>query len=407
MANEDKQNGIMSYGFGKPMAVEEEKAFSWYKDKVGMQQDTPPYRKNPESLYKPSAWESMPDIKQVIEMYSSQLLNTNMDIAALRPTVSSTSPSSGISDKMKASVMYGGDLTAADMKTERGAASVKQADITTALTAANAKPTAIQDAEEYSGLMSRVVPQQGPDVAPLQGPGIAPIKTVAMLKDTNTMNMSATETSDFKQNIKQTLIDKLGNSKKTAAILGAFAKESGDDYDKLEENMYYSIKNANDANFSDTKVTRALNTLPEAVKARLLADQVAGKSTGGTATSADRLAFGGALFDTAYTGGREYRGRGLIHLTHRDNYKRIGDILGIDLENNPEWASDPQYALPIAIAYLEDKGFFKLKDNEITRDKLQAIVNPNSSTEIKNDRWAKVESYMEEMKTTGWDESLQ
>ena len=33
MANEDKQNGIMSYSFGKPMAVEEEKAFSWYKDK--------------------------------------------------------------------------------------------------------------------------------------------------------------------------------------------------------------------------------------------------------------------------------------------------------------------------------------------------------------------------------------
>ena len=151
MANEDKQNGIMSYSFGKPMAVEEEKAFSWYKDKVGMQQDTPPYRKNPQTLYKPSAWESMPDIKQVIEMYSSQLLNTNMDIAALRPTVSNTSPSSGISDEMKASVMYGGDLTAADMKTERGAASVKQADITTALTAANAKPVA----EERSGLMAR------------------------------------------------------------------------------------------------------------------------------------------------------------------------------------------------------------------------------------------------------------
>ena len=102
MANEDKQNGIMSYSFGKPMAVEEEKAFSWYKDKVGMQQDTPPYRKNPEPLYKPSAWESMPDIKQVIEMYSSKLLNTNMDIAALRPNVSSTSPSSGVAPTLYA-----------------------------------------------------------------------------------------------------------------------------------------------------------------------------------------------------------------------------------------------------------------------------------------------------------------
>ena len=82
MANEDKQNGIMSYSFGKPMAAEEEKAFSWYKDKIGMQQDTPPYRKNPQSLYKPtldktkpSKWESLPAIEDIINMFSSKLLD--------------------------------------------------------------------------------------------------------------------------------------------------------------------------------------------------------------------------------------------------------------------------------------------------------------------------------------------
>jgi hypothetical protein len=82
MANEDKQNGIMSYSFGKPMAVEEEKAYSWYKDKFGMQQDTPPYRKNPQSLYKPtldktepSKWESLPAIEDIINMFSSKLLD--------------------------------------------------------------------------------------------------------------------------------------------------------------------------------------------------------------------------------------------------------------------------------------------------------------------------------------------
>ena len=358
------------------------------------------YKYDDDAPVLPNKGPDLPPLTSIIDKYSSKLLNP-LGVAPTRPLYA---PEGG--DLVG---RFDGQIGFASTNNNDVSSAVADAIIgnSEAIPVAKAKPTAIQDAEEYSGLMSRVVPQQGPDIAPLQGPGIAPIKTVAMLKDTNTMNMSATETSDFKQNVKQALIDKLGNSKKTAAILGAFAKESGDDYDKLEENMYYSLKNANDANFSDTKVTRALNTLPEAVKARLLADQAAGKSTGGASTSADRLAFGGALFDTAYTGGREYRGRGLIHLTHQDNYKRIGDILGIDLENNPEWASDPQYALPIAIAYLEDKGFFKLKDNEITRDKLQAIVNPNSSTEIKDDRWAKVESYMEEIKTTGWDESLQ
>ena len=98
MANEDKQNGIMSYSFGKPMAVEEEKAFSWYKDKIGMQQDTPPYRKNPQSLYKPtldktepSKWESLPAIEDVINMYSSKLLDPLGAITTgyVKPTFSS------------------------------------------------------------------------------------------------------------------------------------------------------------------------------------------------------------------------------------------------------------------------------------------------------------------------------
>jgi hypothetical protein len=47
-----------------------------------MQQDTPPYRKNPQSLYKPtldktepSKWESLPAIEDIINMFSSKLLD--------------------------------------------------------------------------------------------------------------------------------------------------------------------------------------------------------------------------------------------------------------------------------------------------------------------------------------------
>lgn len=47
-----------------------------------------------------------------------------------------------------------------------------------------------------------------------------------------------------------------------------------------------------------------------------------------------------------YTG---YYGRGLIQITHEDNYKRMGKALGIDLANNPELALDRVVSADIAV----------------------------------------------------------
>jgi len=53
--------------------------------------------------------------------------------------------------------------------------------------------------------------------------------------------------------------------------------------------------------------------------------------------------------------GRRYRGRGWIQLTGRYNYQKAGEALGIDLENNPEMAADPETAMDIAIWYFETR----------------------------------------------------
>lgn len=69
--------------------------------------------------------------------------------------------------------------------------------------------------------------------------------------------------------------------------------------------------------------------------------------------------------------GRRYKGRGPIQLTGRANYREAGRALGIDLENHPERASDPDVGFRIAAWYWQTRGLNGLADQgnfrEITR----------------------------------------
>ena len=49
--------------------------------------------------------------------------------------------------------------------------------------------------------------------------------------------------------------------------------------------------------------------------------------------------------------GKRYMGRGYIQITGRANYRRYGKKLGIDLENNPELAEQPDIAARVAVEY--------------------------------------------------------
>lgn len=63
------------------------------------------------------------------------------------------------------------------------------------------------------------------------------------------------------------------------------------------------------------------------------------------------LMYGGRMGNNNPGDGYRYRGRGYIQLTGKNTYRQIGDAMGLDLVNQPDLVSSPEYATRIAIAY--------------------------------------------------------
>lgn len=62
--------------------------------------------------------------------------------------------------------------------------------------------------------------------------------------------------------------------------------------------------------------------------------------------------------------GVRYKGRGPIQLTGRANYRRYGQQLGIDFENNPEIVAIPSVGLLVACKFWADNNLNALADQD-------------------------------------------
>ena len=81
----------------------------------------------------------------------------------------------------------------------------------------------------------------------------------------------------------------------------------------------------------------------------------------------------GDLGNTDAGDGRRFKGRGPIQITGRANYRRFGDLLGLDLVSAPEQAALPEVAFRIAGLYWSKKGLNELADR-VTAEAFREIT---------------------------------
>ena len=79
------------------------------------------------------------------------------------------------------------------------------------------------------------------------------------------------------------------------------------------------------------------------------------------------------LGNTETGDGKRFKGRGPIQITGRANYRRYGDLLGVDLIDDPPRAALPEVAFRVAGLYWSKKGLNELAD-QVTRQAFREIT---------------------------------
>lgn len=142
-----------------------------------------------------------------------------------------------------------------------------------------------------------------------------------------------------------------------AAFLAQVAHESGQ-LTRLTENLNYSAKRLMQVwpkRFPTLERAHAYEKNPQRLANLVYADRLGN----GNEASGD---------------GWRFRGRGLIQLTGRSNYRAAGRGIGLDLEQAPDILEQPEPAALSAAWFWESHGLNPLTDNRATDDDTEDFI---------------------------------
>lgn len=156
------------------------------------------------------------------------------------------------------------------------------------------------------------------------------------------------------------------DSKELANFMGQMQVESAG-FKKTHESLRYS----------GDRLEHILTNKHGHIRNGLTSEEVHAAAKGGEKTTAAAL-YGGDFGETM--GNRKgtedcytFRGRGFVQLTGRSNYEHIGKVLGLDLANNPDLASDPKNAAKIAVQYWKENVVARRAQHDV--DHAGRIIN--------------------------------
>jgi len=147
------------------------------------------------------------------------------------------------------------------------------------------------------------------------------------------------------------------NVRRMSAFLAQVAHESGQ-MNRLEENLNYSRRRLRDVwprRFPDDESTFKYGRNPERLANKVYANRLGN----GAEQTGD---------------GFRYRGRGLLQITGRDNYAKMGRLINLPtLIEMPDYLIEPRWAALSAAAFWNDADLSALADT-LTDDDMKVVV---------------------------------
>jgi putative chitinase len=135
----------------------------------------------------------------------------------------------------------------------------------------------------------------------------------------------------------------ISTPERQAAFIGQCSHESGG-FKTLQENLNYSAKGLHatwPSRFASEADAQPFHRNPEKIANKV---------------------YSGRMGNTDEGDGWKYRGRGLIQLTGKDNYRSASDALGVDFVANPDLVLSKEYAALTAAWYWNKRGLNKEAD---------------------------------------------